>query len=88
MRSAAFLDTEPNWLRKPSDADEAGRGKSNLEVVSDGPMENYLNEFSTKKQLRVATKLRQRGFVAFPRADQRPIMRRKRRAPLSSSAIP
>jgi hypothetical protein len=33
MRSAAFLDTEPNWLRKPSDADEAGRGKSNLEVV-------------------------------------------------------
>jgi hypothetical protein len=47
-----------------------------------------LNEFSTKKQLRVATKLRQRGFVAFPRADQRPIMRRKRRAPLSSSAIP
>lgn len=26
MRSAAFLDTEPNWLGKPSDVDEAGRG--------------------------------------------------------------
>jgi hypothetical protein len=36
MRPAAFLDTEPNWLGKPSDADEAGRGESNLEIASDG----------------------------------------------------
>lgn len=45
MRAAAFLDTEPNWLGKPSDADEAGRGEANLEIASDG-RENRVSEHS------------------------------------------